>query len=92
MDQLCVDGVEEEVPIGGADGDDAEVVEGEPLERGDVAVERGEGGADLHGGVVVLQGEDDDDGTVGEDDGGGVEGGEDVAGVQPALFAGADLG
>lgn len=92
MDQLGVDGVEEEVPVGGADGNDAEAVEGEPFDGGDVAVERGEGGADLHGGGGVVQGEEEDDGAAGEGDGGRVEGGEDVAGFEPALFAGADLG
>lgn len=94
MNQIAVQRVDQEVATGGADGDDADLVEDQPLDGGDgLGVDRGELGPDLEPeGVGIGPGDDEDGGPVGEGEGVGVERAEEAGVVgEPALLAGAEL-
>lgn len=95
VDQIAVQRVDQQVAARGADGDDPDLVEDQPLDGADeLGVDRGELRPDLDpGGIGVGPPDDEDDGAVGEGEGVGVERAEEVGVVgEPALLAGADVG
>lgn len=91
--------VNQQVPARGPDREHSNVVEHQPLDRGDgLGLDRGQGGPDLDPGGPrrigpVGEFDDEDGGAVGEGDGVRVECGQEVRVLdEPAFLPGAEVG